>query len=54
MLFRSVMPEAGAVKEYKGYLYMGGDVVSHIGKYKLADENYNVKKQDNKIVTKTA
>ncbi len=30
--------------EYKGYLYMGGDVVSHIGKYKLAEENYTVKK----------
>lgn len=31
----SVMPEAGAVKEYNGYLYMGGDVLPHIGKYKL-------------------
>ncbi len=30
-----VMPEAGAVKEHNGYLYMGGDVVPHIGKYKL-------------------
>jgi len=32
-----VMPEAGAVKEYKGYLYLGGDVVPHIGKYKLSE-----------------
>lgn len=30
-----VMPEAGAVKEYKGSLYLGGDVLPHIGKYKL-------------------
>ncbi len=30
-----VMPEAGAVKEHNGYLYLGGDVVPHIGKYKL-------------------
>lgn len=39
----TVMPEAGAVKEYKGYLYMGGDVVPHIGKYKIP-EDYSVKK----------
>ncbi len=32
----STMPEAGAVKEHQGYLYLGGDVVPHIGKYKLA------------------
>lgn len=32
-----VMPEAGAVKEHNGYLYLGGDVLPHIGKYKLAD-----------------
>ncbi|MFN8343693.1 MAG: SMP-30/gluconolactonase/LRE family protein [Spirosomataceae bacterium] len=31
----AVMPEAGAVKEHQGYLYLGGDVVPHIGKYKL-------------------
>ncbi len=31
-----VMPEAGAVKEYKGYLYLGGDVVPHIGRFRLA------------------
>ncbi len=32
----STMPEAGAVKEHQGYLYLGGDVLPHIGKYKLA------------------
>lgn len=32
----NTMPEAGAVKEHNGYLYMGGDIVPHIGKYKLA------------------
>lgn len=32
-----VMPEAGAVKEHNGFLYLGGDVVPHIGKYKLED-----------------
>ena len=32
----NTMPEAGAVKEYNGYLYMGGDIIPHIGKYKLA------------------
>ncbi|WP_353483996.1 SMP-30/gluconolactonase/LRE family protein [Haliscomenobacter sp.] len=32
----NTMPEAGAVKEHQGYLYLGGDVVPHIGKYKLA------------------
>jgi sugar lactone lactonase YvrE len=31
----TVMPEAGAVKEHNGYLYLGGDVAAHIGKYKL-------------------
>lgn len=30
-----VMAEAGAVKEHNGYLYLGGDIVPHIGKYKL-------------------
>ena len=39
-----IMPEAGAVKEYNGYLYLGGDVVSHIGKYKLPKVNYSAKK----------
>ncbi|THU38203.1 SMP-30/gluconolactonase/LRE family protein [Niastella caeni] len=32
-----VMPEAGAVKEHKGFLYLGGDVLPHIGKYQLLD-----------------
>lgn len=32
-----IMPEAGAVKEQNGFLYLGGDVVPHIGKYKLGD-----------------
>ena len=40
----TVMPEAGAVKENKGYLYMGGEVVSYIGQYKLPEEEYAVKK----------
>lgn len=31
----SILPEAGAVKEHEGYLYLGGDVLPHIGKYKL-------------------
>jgi hypothetical protein len=30
-----VMPEAGAVKEQNGFLYLGGDVLPYIGKYKL-------------------
>lgn len=29
------VPEAGAVKEFKGHLYIGGDVVSYISTYKL-------------------
>lgn len=29
------VPEAGAVKEYRGHLYIGGDMVGHIAKYKL-------------------
>lgn len=29
------LPEAGAVKEHNGYLYLGGDVLPHIGKFKL-------------------
>ncbi|MFD2033572.1 SMP-30/gluconolactonase/LRE family protein [Belliella marina] len=28
-------PEAGAVKEHEGFLYIGGDVIPYIGKYKL-------------------
>ena len=30
-----IIPEAGAVKEHNGYLYIGGDVIPYIGKYKL-------------------
>jgi sugar lactone lactonase YvrE len=30
-----IMPEAGSVKEQNGFLYMGGDNLSYIGKYKL-------------------
>lgn len=33
----AVMPEAGAVKEHNGFLYLGGDVLPHIGKLKLND-----------------
>ena len=40
----TIMPEAGAVKEYNGYLYLGGDVISHIGRYKLPAQDYSVKK----------
>lgn len=29
------IPEAGAVKEHQGYLYIGGDIVPYIAKYKL-------------------
>ncbi len=28
-------PETGAVKEHNGYLYIGGDVVPYVGRYKL-------------------
>ncbi|MFT5820655.1 MAG: sugar lactone lactonase YvrE [Crocinitomix sp.] len=31
----AILSEAGAVKEYNGYLYIGGDVLPYIGKYKL-------------------
>ena len=31
----SIIPEAGAVKEKDGYLYIGGDVLPYIGKYRL-------------------
>jgi sugar lactone lactonase YvrE len=30
-----MLPEAGAVKEHGGYLYIGGDLIPYIGKYKL-------------------
>lgn len=32
----SMLPEAGAVKEFNGYLYIGGDVLPYVGKYKLS------------------
>jgi sugar lactone lactonase YvrE len=32
------LPEAGAVKEHRGYLYIGGDILPHIGKYKLENQ----------------
>lgn len=32
----TVLSEAGAVKEFNGYLYIGGDVIPYIGKYKLS------------------
>lgn len=32
-----VITEAGSVKEYKGYLYIGGDVTPYIGKHKLGE-----------------
>jgi len=31
----AIFPEAGAVKEQAGYLYLGGDILPYIGKYKL-------------------
>lgn len=31
----TTLAEAGAVKEHDGYLYIGGDILPHIGKYKL-------------------
>lgn len=37
----AVMPEAGAVKEQNGYLYLGGDVLPHIGQYKLESDLKN-------------
>ncbi|WP_191963306.1 SMP-30/gluconolactonase/LRE family protein [Flavobacterium luteum] len=33
----NTMPEAGSVKELNGFLYMGGDNLPYIGKYKLLD-----------------
>ncbi len=29
------VPEASSVEEHDGYLYLGGDLIDHIGKYKL-------------------
>lgn len=34
--FGERVPEAGAVKESNGYLYIGGDVIPYIAKYKIA------------------
>jgi len=31
----TILFEAGSVKEHNGYLYIGGDVIPYIGKYKL-------------------
>ena len=31
----NIIPEAGAVKEYNGHLYIGGDIIPYIGKYKI-------------------
>lgn len=31
----AILSESGAVKEFNGYLYIGGDVLPYIGKYKL-------------------
>jgi sugar lactone lactonase YvrE len=33
-----MFPEAGAVKEQKGYLYIGGDILPYIGKYNLIQQ----------------
>lgn len=35
----SQVPEAGAVKEFNGYLYIGGDNLPYIVKYKLPQQN---------------
>ena len=32
----TILPESGAVKEYEGHLYIGGDVLPYVGKYKLS------------------
>lgn len=42
-----MMPEAGAVKERNGFLYLGGDVLPHIGKYKLEETDSIPNKQVN-------
>jgi len=33
----TILSEAGAVKEFNGHLYIGGDVIPYIGKYKLSE-----------------
>ena len=35
----TILPEAGAVKEFNGHLYIGGDVIPYIGKYKLEEKH---------------
>lgn len=42
----TIMPEAGAVKEHSGYLYLGGDVLPHIGKYKIPVEKYTARQNN--------
>ncbi|MVM30164.1 hypothetical protein GO755_08975 [Spirosoma sp. HMF4905] len=37
----TILSEAGAVKEQNGYLYIGGDVLSHIRKYQLKNNTSN-------------
>ncbi len=39
----ATLAEAGAVKEHDGYLYIGGDVLPHIGKYKLEKEQIQLR-----------
>ena len=40
-----IMPEAGAVKEYNGFLYLGGDLLPHVGKYNLNEAKKHNKPQ---------
>ncbi len=35
----TILPEAGAVKEHNGHLFLGGDVLGYIGKYKLDNKS---------------
>lgn len=32
-----IVSEASSVEEHNGYLYLGGDLTDHIGKYKLVE-----------------
>jgi hypothetical protein len=32
-----IVSEASSVEEHNGYLYLGGDLTDHIGKYKLEE-----------------
>jgi hypothetical protein len=32
-----IVSEASSVEEHNGYLYFGGDLTDHIGKYKLEE-----------------